>query len=52
MQEFGEVIHVSLEPNHLTDPSSAKYWPQVDDPHIHSALVLEIWFTSKVLTLQ
>lgn len=37
-----------LEPNHclnsLTDPRSAKYWPQVEDPNTHTALVLEIWF--------
>lgn len=46
MQEYGEVTHASLDPNHcldsLTDPHLAKYWPQVDDSNTHTVLVLEM----------
>lgn len=52
MQEFGEVIYVSLELNYLIDFFLVKYWLQVDDLYIYSVLVLEIWFIFKVLILQ
>ena len=42
MQDFGEVTHANLKPNHclnsLTDLHSAKYWSQVDDSNTHTAL--------------